>query len=203
MGYATHPDMSSFKREVPEEISYPLAVFAVDWMMVSASAIDEEGEENRDKEEESAVAKKTSFMTIHFSLYQHVMESEDLELETNKVQRWLRVAYLLENETENDRNIGNSVENDDARQESKSSLGSNSGGTLKILDFLPNAVAKCLGVKESDWVDLDYVRALFCSVNIPCCIMPCCDALRHIGLLRYFLQYSVSTGLSHTIASSL
>ena len=109
-----------YKKERPIEEVFPLAVFDVDWMKVS--------------DEDNAIDK--SDMSIHISLYQHLIDSDGLETTTTKVQRWLRVGYLLE---------------------SKPSQATQASSTLKILEFLPNAVAKCMGVRESDWVDLDYV----------------------------------------------
>eukprot|EP00603_Paraphysomonas_imperforata_P008167 CAMPEP_0114445816 /NCGR_PEP_ID=MMETSP0103-20121206/18862_1 /TAXON_ID=37642 ORGANISM="Paraphysomonas imperforata, Strain PA2" /NCGR_SAMPLE_ID=MMETSP0103 /ASSEMBLY_ACC=CAM_ASM_000201 /LENGTH=1169 /DNA_ID=CAMNT_0001617527 /DNA_START=69 /DNA_END=3578 /DNA_ORIENTATION=- len=158
-GVSTSDSLSStFVREVPDEESFPLAIFEVDWMQVAVGSDDgeqEHGVPQEDKnegEEESPAASEKAMMTIHFSLYQHVMESEDFDLETNKVQRWLRVGYLLEGGPNEDKkpSNGKDLEEDD-------SAGGQSVGTLKILDFIPNGVAKCMGIKESDWVDLDYI----------------------------------------------
>ena len=80
-------DMSSFKREVPDEVTSPLAVFAVDWMTVSAMGAETEtetetvGRTEEGRIEEREVTVHSLAMTIHFSLYEHVMESEGVGLE--------------------------------------------------------------------------------------------------------------------------
>jgi len=52
--------------------------------------------------------------------------------------RWLRVGYV--NDTS------------ELQQMDKSSI-----GEMVVLDYLPNAVAKCMGVAADDWVDLKYI----------------------------------------------
>ena len=102
---------------------------------------------NDDKMNESK--SERMLMTLHISLYQHIMEADGFELETNKVQRWLRVGYVLENENECESAAVERSEGDTPP-----------AATLRILDFIPNAVAKCMGIKETDWVDIDYVSGM-------------------------------------------
>jgi hypothetical protein len=183
-------DMSSFVREVPDEEVFPLAVFEVDWMTVAAAGGGAEQRQGEGQGHHHAA----SLMTIHVSLYQHVMESEDLELETNKVQRWLRVGYLLEHDCDCDSPPVGSEEKGGGEGGGERARGSSSscsscdnegegegkeGSTLKILEFIPNAVAKCMGVREADWVDLDYVSdsVTDCVRDLQCLLPAACLAL--------------------------
>lgn len=148
---------ANYVREVPDEETFPLAVFEVDWMAVSLvggvvpseQKIDHHSPSPGPAPAPSGGTGRKSLMTIHISLYQHIMESDDIELETNKVQRWLRVGYLLDSSDNDSR---------DMRQ----------SDTLKVLEFVPNAVAKCMGIREEDWVDLDYVRHPLCGHQVLC-----------------------------------
>lgn len=144
---------ATFVREVPDEEVFPLAVFEVDWMQVSVGTDNKEEQDTQHDDYEAPTVRPKTVMTIHISLYQHVAESEEFDVETNKVQRWLRVGYLVEGET-------NSLNTPHRKKMESDSFTEDSVDTLKILDFIPNAVAKCMGVKEADWVDLDYVSAV-------------------------------------------
>ena len=79
--------------------------------------------------------------SLHLALHQHTRESTlGQEISTY----WLRVGYVVDR-------LDDSSASPDGEP-----LGG--GSDLIVVDFLPNEVAKCMGVAADDWVDLKYVR---------------------------------------------
>lgn len=88
----------------------------------------------------------TTITSIHIALYESSTESLSGK---SVLSRWLRIGYVVDGLDEDGGDAG---------------TGTEGGGDLVIVAFLPNEVAKCMGVSEEDWVDLQYVSALLLCI---------------------------------------
>ena len=59
---------------------------------------------------EEVAEASNGLISIHMSLYQHVLATDDLRKQTNKVQRWLRVGYVVE---QNNKSNGDAAADND------------------------------------------------------------------------------------------
>jgi hypothetical protein len=95
----------------------------------------------------STPSNRRTMTSVHIALYEAITEAQSGQ---NVSSRWLRIGYVVDILGKEG---GSEIE-----------VGAD-GGDLVLVDFIPNEVAKCMGVSDEDWVDLQYVSTAHCCYH--------------------------------------